>query len=90
MGTSPMDEDRVMQDCHKPGGDSCDKSQAQPRPGAPGHHMLPWGCAMIYLFGIYCVRIHPHPGEEVDLATAGKDTMSQRRRGTENKEISRE
>lgn len=59
-----------------------------PSPGLLATTCSPWGCAMIYLFGIYCVRIHPRPGEEVDLATAGKDTMSQRRRGTENKEIS--
>lgn len=68
------------------GGD-CDKPQplplllaAHPSPGAE--------LRFLCLFGVYCVRIRPQLGEEVDLATAGKDTMSQRRRETENKEIS--
>lgn len=44
-----------MQDCHKPGGHSCGKPQAQPQPGAPGHHMLPLGlCHDLFIWDLLC------------------------------------
>lgn len=72
------------------------KRRFSPQPGAPGHRILPLGrwdffyyyyyllIFILFFSDLLCQAPSPRPGEEVHLATAGRDTMNQLRRGTKN------
>lgn len=61
------------------GGKPVANRRLSPQPGAPGHHILPVGLRDLWGFfsDLLCQDPSSRPGEEVNLATAGKDTMSQ-------------
>lgn len=72
------------------GGGARGRLQGQPpQPWPP--HPSSWAMGFVCIFSdLLCQDQSPRLGEEVNLATAGKDTMSQWWKGTKNNEISRE